>query len=432
VRAILRTLFKVVLCSAVLAPVVAAALWMYLQAGRAMDLSDLARARKDGRPIPVRTAKVETVTADQVVGGTAVTEPSEQAVVRIDFSGRKSNDPPTDIVLAAVHARDGDRVEKGQLLFDLDDGFFRQIVKKQESVIAALEEALKARVEGVKDLQELSDNLKGLKSSGSVSSGEVLKARVALAEARAQLADTGQLLKTAQFELDAARLQVERCKVRSPLAGYLATADVAPGAGPADKPAARIRLVPGAVVENAAIVAHVLQLDPIHVVMDYPQDRMGVVSVGQEAEVALDGFPQETFPGRVARVLPAGNPALRVHPVVIELRNPGARIKAGVTGYVRLRRGVTATSVPSTAVIRRKESAVVFCVEDGRAKAREVRLGPLLPGGGYEVAGGLKPGDEVVIFHNFYRRAGSLTADDGYLQDGDRVDTDWRRWSRRE
>ena len=49
-----------------------------------------------------------------------------------------------------------------------------------------------------------------------------------------------------------------------------------------------------------------------------------------------------------------------------------------------------------------------------------------------EVQSGLAPGDEVVIFHNFYRHTQALARRDCYLEDNDLVDVNWRKWARRE
>jgi hypothetical protein len=76
--------------------------------------------------------------------------------------------------------------------------------------------------------------------------------------------------------------------------------------------------------------------------------------------------------------------------------------------------------------------AMVFRVEDGRARLREVSLGRLIENGSMEVRSGLAPGDEVVIYQDFYRHSGELTSSLADLRDGDLVDVNWRKWARRE
>jgi hypothetical protein len=61
----------------------------------------------------------------------------------------------------------------------------------------------------------------------------------------------------------------------------------------------------------------------------------------------------------------------------------------------------------------------VFCVEDGRARIREVRTGAILREGHVEILDGLQQGDEVLVYGQ---------KDVG---DGDSVNVDWHEWTHR-
>jgi multidrug efflux pump subunit AcrA (membrane-fusion protein) len=127
------------------------------------------------------------------------------------------------------------------------------------------------------------------------------------------------------------------------------------------------------------------------------------------------------------------NPQLRVFPVIVELSNPKHRIRPGISGFARLRGRNQAKTVPSAAVIQHGGKAMVFRVEDGRARLREVQTGPAVDGGLVSVTGGLALGDQVVVYSgSFYRHWGEVTRLDAYLQDNDLVDVDWRKWARRD
>jgi Cu(I)/Ag(I) efflux system membrane fusion protein len=194
----------------------------------------------------------------------------------------------------------------------------------------------------------------------------------------------------------------------------------------------KVDLVPDQVVPVNTPLAQVHRLDPIHVRMDFPQERLDELALGQKAQVVLDSFPDEVFEGKVIRIAPQVNPQLRVLGVVIEVPNPKERIKAGISGFVRLQVTKAVKTLPAAALLQHGGKSTVFCVRDGRASVREVRPGPVLDDGLVEARGGVAAGDEVVIFHNFYAHAGELDSREGYLQDGDLVDTDWRRWARRD
>lgn len=440
----------------------------FLRANHAKDLADPDRARRQGRPIPVRTALVERKEIEQVIGGTAITTASETALLRMTPSrGRNVTAPLSELAVKAVHAREGDAVTRGQLLFELEDEFYKAVVKQKEAALAAAQarlervarevesnqqvrrldvESAKAGLEfRVEDLGIREREYGALKSLGKAATefevydalSKYAQARYLRAEAERTLqrarnaVQVGELrdredqaraqeeVETTRFELDVARRESERGRLCSPINGILDFAG---------KP----ELVAGQAVEMNVVLAQVLRLDPIHVRVDFPQDRIDEIAVGQKAEVVLDSFPKETFPGRVIRILPRVNPDLRVLPVVVELPNSGNRIKAGVSGFARFRISRSAMTVPAVAVLQHGERAMVFRVEAGRARARELRTGRLLLDGEIEVSEGLAAGEEVVVFHNFYRHAGHLNQRDCYLQDNDLVDTDWRKWARRD
>lgn len=204
--------------------------------------------------------------------------------------------------------------------------------------------------------------------------------------------------------IELTRRSIEFCVVRSPLEGFVD----------------RVTIVPGEVVDPSSPMADVLQLDPIWVCMDFPQERIGELSIGQQAEIVIDSFPRETFTGTVVAALPQVNVQTRTLPVYIEVSNPGGRIRAGVSGFSRI--SVTPSTVivvPATAVIQDQSRAMVFRIENGRARIRQVVSGHVVENGRWEILEGLSPGDEIVIFGN------------KDLRDGDVVDTDWRTWSRR-
>lgn len=105
--------------------------------------------------------------------------------------------------------------------------------------------------------------------------------------------------------------------------------------------------------------------------------------------------------------------------VVVEIPNNKHRIKAGISGFARWHKKKTGLVVPDTALIRLRNETMAFTVEDGRARIRPVRAGALITTGLRTVEEGLEPGEEVVVYGH------------EYLREGDRVDVDWRRWTRR-
>jgi len=309
--------------------------------------------------------------------------------------------------------------------------------------LTSAEANLKFRTEDVENRQKALDIFGQLHKDRAASTLEYFEARSKNAQARFDLSEAERRLQRAKEEtmggalqdkenlakatrdlvaarigLEEAQRDVEHCQVRSPIDGFVDN---------------KVEVVPGQVLTVTSSLARVVRLNPLHVRLDFPQDRLEEVAIGQKAEIVLDSFPQETFEGTIIRISPVVNPQLRVFPVVVELDNPGNRIKAGISGFARLRAKRKATVVPAAAVVQHGSKAMVFRVTEGRAQLREIQTKHLAELGSMEVRQGLAPGDEVVVyFSNFYRHWRELGSRDCYLHDNDAVDTDWRKWTRRD
>ena len=329
-------------------------------------------ARSHGYPIPVRTEKIAETKVDEAIGATAVTVPAESATIRV-----VQGSAPRE--LTAVRAKLGSVVKQGDMLFEFNEELFAQAVRQRKAALASAEEALTA-------VQKL--------YSQKAASG-------------LDLSDAKVKVETAKLDLVMSQQDLKDCRVASPIDGVVAD----------------VQAVAGEKIDTTVDITQVHRLDPILVQMDFPLERIDALFVGQSAEIVLDSFPRETFSGKVLRISPVADTETRVLPVMIELPNPGNRIKAGLTGFVRIRATKQAKTIPSAALIREGSKAMAFRIDkeadQSIAHAQEVRIGPLMKDGKVEILEGLNDGDEIVLFGNFT------------LKDLDRVDPNWEGWTHR-
>ena len=421
-------------------------------AGHAKQMSDPTRARQEGRAIPVRTTQVRAGQVSTQVGATAVTIPARQITLSIGSSRRMQDNNP---VVRTVHVRRGEQVAAGQVLVELDPTHFAMAVEEQKHALAAAQadvarmqaaikeraevrrvelvnaaEEVAARAANIEFTKEEFERLNSLYDRGAASLTERLDAATAYSEARAEatransreqaakaesvlgpLHDQAELetalgqLRNAERELALAEDDLSYCTLRSPFAGVAGSAGV----------------TAGQVVNASTSIIQVLQLNPIHVRLDFPQERLASLSIGQEAEVVVDTFPQEVFRGTVVRIPAEVDQQRRVLPVIVEVPNPEHRIRVGVTGYARIRVTHPATTAPAISVMQIGGQAITFVVdESGRAHIRPVQTGAIVEAGVIEIVDGLKAGDEIVVYGQ------------QFLQENDPVDSDWRRWARRD
>jgi membrane fusion protein (multidrug efflux system) len=345
--------------------------WQW-RAREALRRWDPTLARNANEPIPVRTVKVDNRELVQTIGGTAVTMPVHSATIAIPLNSAAI----ADRVVKQVSCQPGLLVKKGDVLFEFEPLLFELTVQQREAMLEKAREVL--------------STMKDLHSKKAASGLQLTEADVAV--------------ETAQLELGLAKEDLDLCVVKSPLDGVVDS----------------VSIVPQMRVGGGSVLAMVHQLDPILVQMDYPMERIDSLAVGQTAEVVLDAFPQETFEGKVARILPIVSTKTRVLPVIIEIANPENRVRAGISGFARISGDKTkATVVPNVAVIKKDRKSMVFCVEENRARIREVTTGPVVAAGEVEILAGLNPGEEVIIYGQ------------DSVREHDLVNVNWQQWARR-
>lgn len=153
----------------------------------------------------------------------------------------------------------------------------------------------------------------------------------------------------------------------------------------------------GQAVEAGRTLYTIANLSQVWVEAELRERDAGLVAAGSPATVELSSFPGRPIESRVEYVYPTLQREARTLKARITIPNPGGRIKPGMYATVRLtgpeRRALT---VPSDAVIRTGDRALVFVdLGGGRLHPREIEAGPVT-GGLTEVLAGLEPGQRVV------------------------------------
>ncbi|WP_428508778.1 efflux RND transporter periplasmic adaptor subunit [Roseateles sp.] len=158
----------------------------------------------------------------------------------------------------------------------------------------------------------------------------------------------------------------------------------------------------GMTVSAGMSLARINGLGSVWVEAAVPEAQSGPLQPGQTAEVRLAAFAAEVLKGRVVSLLPEANPQTRTVRVRLELANPGLRLKAGMSGQVRLLGAEqTALLLPSEAVIRTGKRALVYVVDaPGRFHPVEVQVGAEI-GDLLVVQRGLAAGQQVVASAQF-------------------------------
>ncbi|OHY62551.1 efflux transporter periplasmic adaptor subunit [Pluralibacter gergoviae] len=198
-----------------------------------------------------------------------------------------------------------------------------------------------------------------------------------------------------QFMPEATLRQLERSgspqtriTLRAPRDGYVAKLDTREGVQ----------------VAASAPLFELANLDPVWLVVDYPQSQAGALAAGAEIQAATDIWPGETFRGRVSEILPQMDAATRTLKARIVLDNPQHKLRPGM--YMRVAaqqaQGAPAVlAVPEEAVIATGErSRVIVARDGGRFEAVNVMTG-ISADGWTEIRRGLQEGERVVTSGQF-------------------------------
>jgi RND family efflux transporter MFP subunit len=264
-------------------------------------------------------------------------QPVRQAIVKAKVAGD----------LRQINVREGEAVRAGQVLARIDttdlESKLVDRIGALESAKAQLALAEKTRAMNLRLLNDkfISQNaFDSSESSFNVARGSV---------------------KSAEAQLQLARHAIKDAEVVAPLTGIVAKRHVQPG----EKVAMEAPLV--TVVDLTD-----LEVQALVPAVDVPELR-----IGMPVELAVDGFGERRFTGRVERINPSTEAGTRAILVYVALSNQDATLRAGMfaTGRIALAASTPALTLPLAAVRTEAGQNFVWVIDKGRLTRRIVLLG---------------------------------------------------------
>jgi multidrug efflux pump subunit AcrA (membrane-fusion protein) len=310
----------------------------------------------------------------------------------------------------SVAVREGDHVQKGQLLAEIDnkDTVARlrraesgieeaqRAIDEVKSAIRAAEAAVRSaeanrdlalatrkRYDLLRDRRSVSpqeyDEIDGRYRTADQ---EVDRAQQQLASIRARLPQVAARIKQAEAEAESEKIALEHSRIVSPIDGIVARRGSEPGnlATPG---------MPIFEIEDPAtyeLEAHV------------EESRIERVRLGQTVNVEVDALGNNPLTGSVREISPSADAASRTFLVKLELKGmPRSRaVRSGLFGRAFFpaggRQGIV---VPRSALVRHGGLEGVFIIEGDKAFFRIVNTGRSYPEG-VEILSGLSAGSSIV------------------------------------
>jgi RND family efflux transporter MFP subunit len=143
---------------------------------------------------------------------------------------------------------------------------------------------------------------------------------------------------------------------------------------------------------------HMAAISELRVYVPVPEVYAPAARVGASADLTLDEYPGETFRGKLVRTSDSIDTFSRTLLVEFDVENPTSKLLPGAYVFVHLKVPVEARSVtiPSSALLFRREGLQVGLVRNGHAELVAVKIGRDY-GGTVEIVSGLQAFDAVIL-----------------------------------
>lgn len=300
-----------------------------------------------------------TLTEELAVRGTVAAVPNEDVKVSALVAGRVN----------AVPVAEGDSVRQGQVVAELD----RQPFDDQRRQAAAAVEQARAQLENAHLNLQRNQQL----FERGIAAGKEVE------DARSQLAAAQAAVDTATAALSTADRNIERARVRAPIAGQIVKRMVSVG-----------EQVDGTAAQPIVEIAN---LDRVELAANVPSEYLGRIKTGQRAMVSSDAFPGREFTGSVLAIAPAVDAATNAGLVRIRIANAERALKVGMFAECRiaLAQHPHTLTVPPSALVKGDEGTSVYVLTGDTAQRTPVTVGLEQPNA-VEILSGLKEGDTVL------------------------------------
>jgi membrane fusion protein, multidrug efflux system len=199
---------------------------------------------------------------------------------------------------------------------------------------------------------------------------------------RSQLDEISAQMERFRAELDSAKLNFERCTIRSPITGIINN----------------VYIEKGEYVKLSDPVAEVLQIDKVKISVGIPESDVSAISAVEEFEVKLDALEGKTFSAKKYFLSKSSDAEARLYKLELEIENPSHEILPDMFARVEIvkREMTDVLAVPLYSIITLNNQQTVYVVNENIARARKVQTG-IQEGWLMQIKEGLEPGDHVIV-----------------------------------
>ena len=368
---------------------------------------------------PVQVETVNTGSVSSEAGISAKLAPSEEVQVSPKMGGK----------ITSLPVKLGQHVEKGQLLFKLDETELQNTVRQAEAALrvaqASLNQtgstsdqglvqaknSLKQAETALADAKVNQQRMQQLFNQGAISAQQMEQANSQLTTAQTSYENAQQSLQAAgqktglqvseasvnqsAVSLANAREQLANATVTAPISGFVSSVSGAVGQMSGQQP-----------------VVVIVNTNPLLVKANLSEADITKVKVGTVVKVNVQST-DKTIEAKVTAVSPVMDSQLKAYPIEITIPNPSNELKSDMVVNVTFPSTTSESSnaivISRKAVFDRDGKRYVFKLEGEIAKLTEVTTGKS-SSDSIEITSGLSAGDQIVVKGQTLLQDGSKTS----------------------
>jgi len=292
-------------------------------------------------PVEAATVKQEALVRSIVAVGSLLA--NEQVMLQPEFEGK----------VVTIHFKEGQKVNKDDLLITLDDSIYMAELNQAEARLK-LSQANTRRINALrkKGLSNEQEEDQAVSELGVNKASRVL-----------------------------ARTRLQKMAIHAPFAGTVGLRSISEGD----------------YLPRGQDIVTLINSNPIKLEFRIPEVYLSEVAIGQSVDVLVDAFRGEKFSGEVYAIAPEVDVGGRSFMVRAQIANDDNRLIPGLFAQVELvlERKENALLIPEAALMPAGDQQYVYRIEDGKAVRAEVSLG-MRQGDLVEIISGLDAGAQVV------------------------------------
>jgi RND family efflux transporter MFP subunit len=292
--------------------------------------------------------------------------------------------PKISGTIEIVYVDEGDTVQKGQLLVQLDQKNLLIAVRQGQAAVRVAEAQLKeAEVKG-ENLKKEKERLANLLKKNVISQQKYDDIDTAYSMAVIGMEVIRAQILSSRENLAMAEQNLSDTVIIAPFSGLIVKRFINQGEFVSTMPPSPLFLM--------------MNIDKVKTEIGLPEIHIAHIHLGNPVDVAVDTYPDSIFKGTVSTINPMVDPVSRAFTVKVEIPNKDHRLKPGMFARVKIYLAIHkgALIVPFKSVMKREGMAVVFVIEGTTVRLRTVTAG-ITNEREIEVIDGLQEGEEVVI-----------------------------------